>query len=203
MTKEFTRTYRITFKDTEDGHTGRDYNITRINNFLKMKDDHMTLLFLLDLGIKTSLEEIAKTGDAEAQLEVDIQEKLLEYKRMESRWSNLNKLYDKMPAEEFQQFCANKNIPISNFLEWREKKAMDSWADKARHWLDALLSDGNPVQTSAVKQIAMESGLIDPIIEKQQWDYLKLLAHRQGYTGKAYGCWQRGADANNANKADF
>jgi hypothetical protein len=194
MAKEFTRTLRITYKDTEEGHAARDHNITRINNFLKMQDEYASLSFILDLGIKTALEDIAKTGDKEAKLEVAIQHKLLEFRRLEGRWSNLNKLYDKMTSEQFQEFCSHENVPISEFLEWRERKANDSWTDKVRNWLDDLLRDGNPIQSNAVKHMAIESGLIDPNMEKQQWDYIKVLAHRNGYTGKTYGCWQRTID---------
>lgn len=200
MGKEQTRTYRITFKDDEDGHATRDHNITRINNFLKMRDEHSTLLFLIDLGIVSALKEIAKTGDVEAQLEVDIQEKLLAIKRLEAKWSNLNKLYDKMAAEEFQEWCRDKNIPVSEFLEWREKREINTWADAVRKWLDGLLRDGNPVQTTAIKQMGIESGLIDVDLQDQQWEYIKLIAHREGYTGKGYGRWQK---TTVIHKADF
>lgn len=194
MGKEHTRTYRITFKDNEEGHAARDHSITKINNFLKMRDEHSTLLFLLDTGILSVLKEIAKTGDAEAQIEVDIQEKLLEIQRFETKWTNLNKLYDRMSAEDFQQWCAEKNISISDFLEWQERKETNTWADSVRKWLSGLLKDGNPIQVSAIKQMAIEAGMIDTTdshSEKQQWDYIRQIASREGYTGKSFGCWQK------------
>lgn len=203
MGKEHTRTYRITFKDDEEGHAARDHNITRINNFLKMKDEHTTLLFLLDAGVLAVLKEMAKTGDVEAQFEVDIQEKLLEIKRMETKWTMLNKLYEKMTAEDFQKWCTEKNISISDFEDWRENREVNTYADGVRKWLEGLLKDGNPVQVSAIKEMAIEAGFVDssnPETEKQQWGYIRTIANREGYTGKGYGCWQKPVVGR---KADF
>ena len=69
MAKEPTRTIRITYKDTEEGHADRDLKISKINNYLlKSRDEQSTYLFILDLGIQTALQQMANAGDLEAKM---------------------------------------------------------------------------------------------------------------------------------------
>lgn len=193
MGKEITRTLRITYKDTEEGHAERDHNITMINNKLKLKNEHDTLFYLLMKGIAVTLEEIADgvTSTPEIKMAAAIQKKLVEIHRKEGQWASLNKLYESMSSDDFQAWCIEFGVNMDEFIEWREKKANDSWADLARKWLNDLLRDGNPVQTEAVRELGLSSGIIQPEFEEQQWGYIKVIAHREGFTGKLRGCWQR------------
>jgi hypothetical protein len=193
MAKEPTRTLRITFKDSEEGHAERDHHITMINNYLKLKNEHDTLFYLLQKGIAVTLEEIAKGPNStpEVKMAAAIQKKLIEYQRKEAQWASLNKLYDSMSSDDFQKWCDEFGVDINLFQEWRDRKANDSWADKVRKWLNDLLRDGNPVQTDAIKAMALEAGIIIPELEKQQWQYINVLAGREGFTGSTRGCWQR------------
>lgn len=189
--REPTRTVRITYKDTDEGHAEREHRISMVHNFLKLRNEHDTLFYLLEKGLAEALDEMGRTGDSEAKLAAAIQKKLLDVQRKESQWTSLNKLYDKMSSEEFTAWCAESNIDMDTFLEWREKKAMDSHADMVRKWLSDLLRDGNPVQVDAIKQMAIDNGVVDLDNMEQQWKYIKVIAHREGYTGRIYGCWQR------------
>lgn len=193
MAKEITRTLRITYKDTEEGHAERDHNITLINNILKLKNEHDTLFYLLMKGIAVTLDEISNGvgSSPEIKMAAAIQKKLVEIQRKEGQWASLNKLYESMSSDDFQRWCTEYGVNMDEFIEWREKKANDSWADLARKWLNDLLRDGNPVQTEAVKELGLSSGIIQPEFEEQQWRYIKVIAHREGFTGKIRGCWQR------------
>ncbi len=190
MSKENTRTIRITYKDTEEGHAARDHKISKINNYmLKSKDEQSTYLFLLDLGIQAALQQMGSAGDMDAKMKAAIQEKLTEISSRDYRWAELNKIYDKMPSDEFQKWCEDNDINMSAFLEWREKKQADTWVELARTWLRDLLRDGNPIQTSAIKTMAIEAGIIKPD-NPQQWTYMRVIANREGLTGGTHGCWQ-------------
>jgi hypothetical protein len=190
MAKESTRTLRVTYKDTDEGHADRDMKITMINNFmLKSQDEQSTYFFLFDLGIQTALQQMGKAGDNDAKMKAAIREKMLEINSRDQRWSELNKLYDKMPSDEFQKWCEDNAINMSAFIEWREKKQADTWADLARRWLRDLLRDGNPIQTTAVRDMAVEAGIINAD-NPQQWTYLRVIASRDGFTSNTHGCWQ-------------
>jgi hypothetical protein len=190
MAKEPTRTIRITYKDTEEGHADRDLKISKINNYLlKSRDEQSTYLFILDLGIQTALQQMANAGDLEAKMKSAIRDKMMEINGRDQRWSELNKLYDKMPSDEFQKWCEDNSINMAAFLEWREKKQADTWADGARRWLRDLLRDGNPIQTDAIRGMAIEAGIIQPE-NHQQWTYLRVIASREGFTSAMHGCWQ-------------
>ncbi len=39
--------------------------------------------------------------------------------------------------------------------------------------------------------VTRTSGSIQPEFEVQQWGYIKVIAHREGFTGKVRGCWQK------------
>lgn len=198
--REPTRTIRITIQDTEEGHATRDHHISIINNELKLPNEQKTLFYLLQKGIAATLEELGRFDNKEAKLGAAIQKKLVELQQREGQWSSLNKLYDKMSSEEFTTWCTESGIDMDTFLEWREKKAADSHADVVRKWLADLLRDGNPVQADAIKQMAIENGIVDQDNIDQQWKYIKVIAHREGYTGRVYGCWQR---ENTSYKPDF
>ena len=187
--KEPQRTIRITYRDTDEGHADRDMKISKINNQLQSKDEQSTLLFIFDLGIQAALQQMAKTGDLDAKMKAAIREKMNEINGRDHRWSELNKLYDKMPADEFQKWCEDNSISMAVFLEWREKKQADTWADGARRWLRDLLRDGNPVQTDAIRGMAIDAGIIQPE-NHQQWTYLSIIASREGFTSAMHGCWQ-------------
>ncbi len=193
MAKEQTRTMRITYKDSEDGHAERDHNISMIHNTLKLKNEHETYYYLLQKGISVTLDEIGNgpNGTPEIRMAAAIQKKLVEIQRKEGQWASLNRLYDSMSSDDFQKWCNEFSVDMNEFLEWREKKANDSWADMARKWLNDLLRDGNPVQVEAVRELGLSSGMIQPEFEQQQWGYIKVIAHREGFTGKVRGCWQR------------
>ena len=193
MAKEQTRTIRITYKDTEEGHAEREHHITIINNMLKLKNEHETLFYLLQKGIAATLDEIGNSfnADPEIKMAAAIQKKLVEIQRKEGQWTSLNKLYDSMSSDDFQGWCEKFNVDMNKFLEWRERKANDSWADGVRKWLNDLLRDGNPIKTEAVREMGLECGIIQPEFEEQQWQYIKVLAGREGFTGITRGCWQR------------
>jgi hypothetical protein len=193
MTKETTRTLRITFKDTDEGHAERDHNITMINNALKLKNDHDALFYLLQKGIAVTLGEMADGTNStpEIRMSAAIQKKLVELQRKDGQWASLNKLYDSMSSSDFQKWCDEYGVDMNAFLEWRDKKANDSWADLARKWLNDLLRDGNPIQVESIREIGLAAGVIQPELEGQQWQYIKVIAHREGFTGKARGCWQK------------
>lgn len=196
MAKENSRTIRIAVQDTEEGHATREYHISIINNSLRMPTEQKTLYYIFQKGIAACLDEIGKIEGKEAKLGAAIQKKLLEIQRREGQWSSLNKLYDSMSSEDFQSWCSAEGIDMEAFLEWRDKKANDSWRDRARKWLSDILHDGNPIQTSAVKELAIAAGIMDLETQDQQWKYMSVLAHRDGYTGQAYGCWQKNVTSN-------
>lgn len=187
--KEPQRTVRITYRDTDEGHADRDMKISKINNQLQSKDEQSTLLFIFDLGIQAALQQMAKTGDLDAKMKAAIREKMNEINGRDHRWNELNKLYDKMPSDEFQKWCEDNFINMAAFLEWREKKQADTWADLARRWLRDLLRDGNPIQTEAIKSMAIEADIIRAD-NPQQWTYLRVIASREGFTSATHGCWQ-------------
>lgn len=191
MAKEPTRTLRITIQDTDEGHATRDYHVSIINNFLKLPSDQKTLFYIFQKGIAAALEEIGKLDSKEAKLGAAIQKKLLELQRREGQWASLNKLYDSMSPEDFQSWCENEGVDMEAFLEWRIKKANNTWRERARTWMAEILRDGNPIQTLAIKEMAINAGIIDIETQDQQWKYMCVLAHREGYTGQAYGCWQK------------
>ena len=118
MAKDVTRTVRITYKDTPEGHADRDQRITKINNFLFSKDESETYSFIFDLGIQTALQQIGGSGDMDAKMKAAIREKLLEISSRDNRWNELNKIYDKMPSDEFQKWCDDNLIPsaLLNYL---------------------------------------------------------------------------------------
>jgi len=190
MSKENTRTIRITYKDTEEGHADRDLKINKINNYLlKSKDEQSTYIFLLDLGIQTALQQMGSAGDIEAKMKSAIRDKLIEINSRDHRWGELNRLYDKMPSDEFQKWCEDNSINMAAFLEWREKKQADTWVELARKWLRDILRDGNPIQTTAIKEMAIDAGIVQSD-NAQQWTYLRVIASREGFTSTAHGCWQ-------------
>lgn len=191
MAKEPTRTIRITIQDTEEGHATREHHISIINNYLKLPNEQKTMFYIFQKGVAAALEEIGKVDSKEAKLGAAIQKKLLELQRREGQWSSLNKLYDSMSPEDFQSWCSSEGVDMEAFLEWRIKKANNTWRERARHWMADTLRDGNPIQTLAIKEMALEAGIIELDTLDQQWKYMCVLAHREGYTGQTYGCWQK------------
>jgi hypothetical protein len=193
MARETVRTLRFTYKDNDEGHAERDHHVTLINNRLKLKYEHDAMFFIFEKGIATILEEIAKSPDAtpEEKMAASIKNKILEVNRKEAQWASLSKLYDSMSADDFEMFCKEFGVSMSAVLEWRDRKANDSRPGMVRKWLNDLLRDGNPVKTDAIKQMALESGIISPEFEDSQWQYIRVLASREGFTSSARGCWQR------------
>lgn len=192
MSRAVTRSIRLTFKATDDEYFRLETDFNTIHHRLGGKDTE-TRRKVYEAGILVMLKQIAQTASEEASYaarRVAILEKTQEIRDRDGDWKLLESIFDNVPLEEFSQWCAEKNIDLAQFLEWRETKQTDSRGEDLQRWLSDTLRDGEPISTVAIKQKAISENIIEDT--PQEWTYLRVIALRNGYVGRQRGYWQNG-----------
>lgn len=194
MAKQITRTIRITYKDTQEGHAQRDRLVSEIVNRLKVGSEQEGLFAIFEDGLTHYLEKLSQNeSNLWLSQQLAIRQKLAELREREQVLIELDTLWQTLPAKEFEKWCQEKKIDFGKFLEWKEAKTSRNESEKERDWLKNFLKEGEPIPTSVIRQMAIEEGIIDGT--ETAWNHLRATAVRQGYTGGKWGHWQNGAYA--------
>lgn len=188
MSRAVTRSVRITYKAADEEYYSLQTDFDKIHRFLGSGKEAETHYAIYQAGIIALLGKVASTGN-EAQKRAAIRERVQQIYDAEQNWHQIETIYEKSTSDEFKAWCAQFDISIAAFLEWREAKQRDSLGDEYRHWLAEKLKDGRAVPTANIRQMAIDEGLIQ---NPQDWNYMRLTAFRSGYTSGRHGHWQNG-----------
>lgn len=197
MSRAVTRSIRITYKAADEEYYNLQTEFDVIHRFLGGGKEADTHYAIYQAGIIALLNKVSNTGQ-EAQKRAAIKERVQQIYDAEQNWHYIETIYEKSTSDEFNQWCQQNQINVAAFLEWREAKQRDSIGDEYRHWLADKLKEGEPIATANIRQMAMEEGVIKT---SQDWNYMRLTAHRCGYVSKRHGCWQNGV-YNSPNNAE-
>ncbi len=108
----------------------------------------------------------------------------------------LAELFEEMGLDKFVDFCQENKFDweeIINEYNWSRQSKPTPWHDKVELLLQDILSDGKPHQLVEIKQILIDANILDEsdeIVFKRQWDNVRQIASRAGFTTGEMGVWQ-------------
>lgn len=193
MSKEVSRSIRLNFKITEDEFFDLERNFNMIHHNLGGKEQE-SRLEVWRYGVEMMLKKISQTTNGkakEAAKRASILEKTRLIKERNEEWRMLEKIFDELPPEEFQQWCRDKEIDLVPFLEWRDSRQAENKTQELDKWLSGILRSGDPVPVSKIKELAIAENIIEKD-NAEQWTYVRVVAGRLGYTKLKRGFWQNG-----------
>lgn len=126
-----------------------------------------------------------------------ISDMLNDQRKKQMQINQLIDLYESIGLDPFVEACEQYGIDWESVLLDKftfGTNAPLSWAEIAKRTLDVWFQDGKAIKTSDVKQRAIEEGLLEGDEDHiaMGWNKLKVLAHRQGFSGAAaHGHWKK------------
>lgn len=142
---------------------------------------------------QAGLEAIVQLDEFEGQVDktgFNIYRKIREINSRRTLKGNLEFLYEHLPLDEFRQFCTTNDIDADHFLKMYRAAppSPDAKGKIINDWLQEHLADHNEHAITDIQKAIMEQ---DIIVSKDDWNYVKNIASREGYSSNAKrGYWK-------------
>ena len=202
MASRTKRSFSVTLGLDDDGATALDSKIDFLQNAYfggtKTRNELVGYLFQFAVSFHwarvkagigpTDEDRIEIEGLPEISLVYDMVGKL---KKKQQVIDLLIEVYENVGLDEFVVACEEYGIDWESVLVGRFTfhTTSETWTAKARRCLASYLQDREQHTVDSIRSRATEDGLIE---KEMDWNKLKVLAHREGYSSAGdYGKWKR------------
>ena len=153
-----------------------------------------TIVSIFSKGLEALWKELTERGElkesSDDKQSQAISKKWYEITQKVAGKERLEYLYERMPLEEFIEFCSENSIDYETFLhDYRFSTAGGASKSKSMSdWLAYTLADGEERSVYEVREAAEAERLVS---SDRDWNLMKYVASQAGYSSGRRGYWRK------------